>query len=336
MSRILIIRFGALGDLCLCGWFAAGLADTLPETRIVLATKARFADLAAGFDGVDEVVPLSGRDPGAVWSLARRLRGRRFERLLDAHSVLRSHLLCLLLGRTPDARLRKDTRARLALLRRGGDTAPPPPGLDRTLLDRYTALADDAGLSASVPRPPLLSLRPEDESPRRIAIAPGARWPSKRWPTNRFADLIDLLREDGATEILLILGPDETAALDGGPLADLLRRRPEIEVLRQAPLPEVAAALARCRLAVTNDSGLLHLSEAVGTPVAALFGPTVRAFGYFPRLPGSVVLERELDCRPCSRTGSRPCHRGDLACLENIPAAEVHEAVRARLEGGAT
>lgn len=96
----------------------------------------------------------------------------------------------------------------------------------------------------------------------------------------------------------------------------------------------MAEVLARCRVAVTNDSGLLHLSEAVGTPVVALFGPTVRAFGYFPLLASSLALERELDCRPCSRTGSRPCHRGDLACLDRIPAAEVRDAVAARLTGG--
>ncbi len=68
----------------------------------------------------------------------------------------------------------------------------------------------------------------------------------------------------------------------------------------------------------TNDSGLLHLAEAAGTPVLAFFGPTVRQFGYFPCLDDSEVLEVELDCRPCSRNGKRPCHREDLACLREI------------------
>jgi heptosyltransferase-2 len=83
---------------------------------------------------------------------------------------------------------------------------------------------------------------------------------------------------------------------------------------------------------VTNDSGLLHLSEAVGTPVVALFGPTVREFGYFPRLGASAALEVPLECRPCSRNGKRPCHRGDLACLERIEVGAVLERV-ARREG---
>jgi ADP-heptose:LPS heptosyltransferase len=57
----------------------------------------------------------------------------------------------------------------------------------------------------------------------------------------------------------------------------------------------------------------------VGTPVVAMFGPTVRAFGYAPSLPRSVLLEiDDLPCRPCSRNGKRPCHRGDLACLVRL------------------
>jgi ADP-heptose:LPS heptosyltransferase len=80
---------------------------------------------------------------------------------------------------------------------------------------------------------------------------------------------------------------------------------------------------------VTNDSGLMHVAEAVGTPVVALFGPTVRGFGYFPSLPRSAVLETNgLECRPCSRNGRRPCWRGDHACLTRIDS----EAALARVD----
>jgi ADP-heptose:LPS heptosyltransferase len=94
-------------------------------------------------------------------------------------------------------------------------------------------------------------------------------------------------------------------------------------VISDCPLPDVAGELARCSLLATNDSGLMHLAEAVGTPVVALFGPTVRQWGFFPRLPGSVVVETPLECRPCSRNGKRECHRGDLACLQHIEVDEV-------------
>jgi heptosyltransferase-2 len=333
LPRTLIIRFGALGDLCICGWFLSGLATASPGLHVTLATKDRFAGLARAFDGVDAVAPLTGRGPAAVASLARVLRREGFDRIHDAHGVLRSHLLCWLMGRRPDARIRKDTRQRLQLLRDARRARSPlPAALQRSLLDRFLELTGPDEDVPVTPRPPLLHLRPGGGNPPRVGLAPGARWSTKRWPDNKFIELIDMLREASDVPLALFLGPDETDWFDGSPLAGAVARHEGIDIVRDRPLLEVAGALSRCSALVTNDSGLLHLAEAAGTPVVALFGPTVRAFGYFPLLPRSRVLERDLDCRPCSRTGSRPCHRGDLACLADIEVTAVRDAVVALLE----
>ena len=98
------------------------------------------------------------------------------------------------------------------------------------------------------------------------------------------------------------------------------------DIAGQTSLMETAAVLRRARAFIGNDSGLMHLAEAVGVPVIGLFGPTVDAFGYFPALEGSKVIERELDCRPCSRNGSRPCPRGTQECLIDIPVDAAEQA----------
>jgi heptosyltransferase-2 len=127
--------------------------------------------------------------------------------------------------------------------------------------------------------------------------------------------------------IRIFLGPREESWFFGGALDQAARTDDQVQIIRGRPLVEVAKLLAECRLLLTNDSGLLHVAEAVGTPVVALFGPTVREFGYFPLLPASRVLEKSLECRPCSRNGKRPCHRGDLACLRDITPDQVAAAV---------
>lgn len=328
MARTLIIRFGALGDLCICGWFMAGLADAAPGTRTTLVTKARFAALAEAFAGVDRVAPLRGRGPAGLLALSRALKRDRHDTVLDAHGVLRSHLLALFMGRRPDARIRKDTVERLRLLRRPTPSPDiPPPALDRHLLDRFVALAGPVTDTVVKPRPPLAHLRPAGPPAPRVGLAPGARWETKRWPNDRFARLLDLLREAAGVPVTLFLGPQETSWYRGSRLAEAVAHRDDVDVVRDRGLLDVADALARCSVVVTNDSGLLHLSEAVGTPVVAIFGPTVRAFGYFPLSPRSRVLETDLDCRPCSRTGSRACHRNDLACLTQIGAEAACDAV---------
>ena len=79
---------------------------------------------------------------------------------------------------------------------------------------------------------------------------------------------------------------------------------------------------------VSGDTGVMHMATGVGTPVVALFGPTVQAFGFFPYLSRAVVLEREMNCRPCSAMGTERCPLGHHRCLDDILPDQVAAAVR--------
>ncbi|MFT5783636.1 MAG: heptosyltransferase-2, partial [Candidatus Krumholzibacteriia bacterium] len=120
------------------------------------------------------------------------------------------------------------------------------------------------------------------------------------------------------SEINVFLGPRENAWFPKSELQRVVSESPTVSIVQLPSLIEVARRLADCKVVVTNDSGILHLAEAVGTHVLAFYGPTVREFGYFPQLNASRVMEIDISCRPCSRNGKRACHRGDLACLEQI------------------
>jgi heptosyltransferase-2 len=333
----LVLRFGALGDLCLLGWSLSALADQpdAADRRLTLVTKAGFAPLAAHFHGVDRVVALDGSGLAHLTALAGQLRGQRWHRVVDAHHILRSHALLTLVGRRADARLAKDTAARLRLL--AGEAAPA--SLQRTMVDRFDevlglveAAAPGVGPAIDSRRPPLAGLAPDAEHGKGgaapLGLAPGARWATKRWPEHHWIALVEALAAAGERDLRIFLGPDERAWFDGSRLA-AAGAAAGATLIEGRSLVDVARELARCRALATNDSGLLHLAEATGTPVLAFFGPTVRAFGYFPRLPRSRGLEHELECRPCSRNGKRPCHRGDLACLEAITPATAALALRA-------
>ena len=338
MPRLLVIRFGALGDLCLLAWSLAALAtNDTSRPRVTLVTKAAFADLFGRVPGVDEVVPLAGSRPADLLDLARRLRTSSFDHMIDAHNNLRSRMLLLLLGKRPQRRLAKDTAARLAFLLRRRRAA----ALDRTMRNRFDELLQvwlphhghaDPGEGGANRRevgllhasPPLSGLavtaRPETEI---LGIAPGAHWDTKRWPESHFCAFLRLFREVSSAPVRLFVGPREESWFPGGALARLTTDLGGVTVWRQRSLVELAAGLSECATLVTNDSGLLHLAEAVGTPVVALFGPTVAEFGYFPSLPASRTLQVELECRPCSRNGKRPCHRHDLACLVQITPEQL-------------
>ncbi len=330
MSETLVIRFGSLGDLCLLGWALAERRDNLGSSsldRITLVTKPAYADLMGKMRGIDQVLSPRNNTAIEVARLAGVLKGLRFPTILDAHNILRGHLLLGLMGRRADRRLAKDTASRLMFLRTGKASA----ALQRTMIQRFGDVVSagcDPSLEATT-QPPLAHLSSHDHpAPGILGLAPGAQWDSKRWPAAHYSTLAgDFLQHSKAT-IRIFLGPREQRWFSTSSLAPLAAD-PRVKIIREDSLVEVAKLMGECNILVTNDSGLLHLCEAAGTPVLALFGPTVREFGYFPHLSTSRVMEITLGCRPCSRNGKRPCHRGDLACLENISPGAVLEQIQA-------
>jgi heptosyltransferase-2 len=93
-------------------------------------------------------------------------------------------------------------------------------------------------------------------------------------------------------------------------------------------LMETAAAMDRCSAVVTNDTGLMHLATARQRPVVAVFGPTVREFGFYPLGNTSLVLEvGALDCRPCTHIGRSYCPKEHFRCMLDIPAQRAVDGV---------
>src|SRR5205814_7561523 len=103
------------------------------------------------------------------------------------------------------------------------------------------------------------------------------------------------LRATGMTAVVLG-GPDDRGL--GGKLAGQA-----VTAAGEFSLQETGALLARARVLVSNDTGVMHMATGVGTPVVALFGPTVEQFGFFPYRARATVLQRAPDCRPCSAMG---------------------------------
>ena len=91
---------------------------------------------------------------------------------------------------------------------------------------------------------------------------------------------------------------------------------------------ETAVILSRARAAVTNDSGLMHMATAVNIPVVAIFGSTVREFGFFPYRSKSTVMEnKQLSCRPCTHIGRKSCPKKHFKCMIEIKSDDVYQAL---------
>jgi heptosyltransferase-2 len=206
--------------------------------------------------------------------------------------------------------------------------------LDKTVL-RFVALGlpRDEPRLPEIPEPKLevdregaAALMAKLELPRdraAVALMPGAEYGNaKRWPTERYVELAARVCKDGFA--VWLLGSAKEASL----AAEIRERAGAAMIFNlcgRTSLTEAADLLASARIAVSNDSGLMHVAAAVGTHVVAIYGSSSPHFTP-PLTARKTVLYRALSCSPCF---ARECPLGHLNCLYEISVESVLDAVHA-------
>jgi lipopolysaccharide heptosyltransferase II len=155
--------------------------------------------------------------------------------------------------------------------------------------------------------------------------------PLKRWPLERFAALADALAErHGAAVVLTGRGEEERTLVDAVRAA---MHHPAVDACDRLGIGELLALLQTCHLVVSNDTSVMHLAAAVGTPVVALFGPTSPQ-QYGPGNPQDLVFYRDLYCSPClTNYNLKVSYCSDPVCLRSITSEQVLEAIEKRFFG---
>jgi heptosyltransferase-2 len=267
------------------------------------------------------------------WALAKRLRAEGYGTALVMPRTWKSALAPYLAG-IPE-RVGFLGEGRLVLL---NDVRWGERRLDR-MIDRCVALALPNGASppASLPLPKLVAPATEVAAWRErqnlvadggpiVALCPGAVGPGKRWPIGHYAELARGLAANNIA--IWVLGApnerplaDEIAAAGGARVRDLTG----------PGLRDSILALTAADAVVANDSGLMHVAAALGTPTIALFGPSSPRL-WAPLNPLAAVLEPP-DERPCPRCGKSNCDDVSHRRTDDISPGRVLDAVRDLLAG---
>ncbi|MBI4536867.1 MAG: lipopolysaccharide heptosyltransferase II [candidate division NC10 bacterium] len=342
--RILLVKPSALGDVVHALPVAASLARRYPAVSLDWLVEEESADVVRGHPAVAETIVSRRlrwlrqlRNPSEsltaarqMAAFARRLRGARYDVVLDLQGLLKSAIYILCTGapvRVGFAEGREG--APLVLTHRL--MAPPQPV---HAVERYLALAAAVGATEAV-REFRIPVAPEDAAAAegclaglptpRVVLHPVARWRTKLWEVARWRELAGRFSRQGMG-VILIGGPGDLPVAEAIAAGMAPGPRNLVGALGLKPL---AALLARVDLMVCVDSGPMHVASAVGTPVVALFGPTD------PRRTGplgpAVVLRRELPCSPCL---DRRCRIPDAyLCMREIAVEEVWKAAQSFLSG---
>jgi heptosyltransferase-2 len=224
--------------------------------------------------GVVRDLPRGRLPPGQYLALARQLRAEGYGTALIMLRTWKAALAPFLAGIPERVGFVGEARFFLINDLRWGERRLP------RMIDRCAALAlpADAPLPDAWPEPALVVPAAETAGWKAqhqigpdgpvVAMAPGAVGPGKRWPTAGFAELARKLTAQGVA-VWVVGSPAET------PLAEeIAAAGPRVRDFTGPDLRNAILALKAADAAVTNDSGLMHIAAALGTPTVALFGPT--------------------------------------------------------------
>lgn len=241
------------------------------------------------------------------------MKSAEYDAVLDIHNVLRSKRIRTKFGKNIFV-INKRTFKRWLLVKFKINLLKDTPDV----IGRYFETATKLGV-VDESDAPKIELK-EVVKQKRVALCPGAKHWNKRWPPEKFSEAAKEFAARGyEVEI--------HGAMSESSIAEEVIRHSGLAMPNECgkySLTELAHHLAECELAITNDSGLMHLASAVGARTISIFGPTVREFGFFPRSEQAHIIQNNgLSCRPCTTIGSDSCPKGHFECMTGTTSTDI-------------
>lgn len=258
--RLLFVTSNRLGDAVLSTGLLGCLLEQYPDARVTIVAGPASAALFDAVPGLEQLITIRKKPLHGHWfGLWAQLFSTKWDVAVD---LRRSALLPMLAA-----------NRKLVVPKANG------------MVHRVRLLGDTVGRASSPPEPRLWWQDSDDRTAEEtvmpakgpvLAIGPTANWRGKTWPSENFVSTAAALTEPGG------LFPNARIAIFGAPgeqdqTADVIQSLPAervLDLVGKLPVPSVAACLSKCALYIGNDSGLMHMAAAAGTPTLGLFGPS--------------------------------------------------------------
>jgi lipopolysaccharide heptosyltransferase II len=343
LNKILLIRFSSMGDVVLASPLIRILRNAYPVAQIDFMVKREYAELLKCNPNLSRVIELRSDEQEELKALKSEMRRQRYDAIIDLHNSLRSRYLRMFAGARSVRVVNKRLRERFFLVRfKRNYYRSVTPVAERYIetVRKFGIRDDGGGLEMFVPEEiaqsvaVLLGKFRLERYGTVIGMAPMAKHFTKRWLPERFVEYgVRCAKENGAK--ILVLGSREETDICGD-IAQMINAGAGTNAAEslagKISLIETAAVLDHCALLLSNDTGIMHIAAARRKKVVAIFGSTVREFGFFPYRTESIVVERAgLPCRPCSHIGLARCPEGHFKCMKETGVDEVLAATRTLL-----
>ncbi len=342
LNKVLIIKIAAIGDLLMATPAIRALKKSNPFAELTLLAGASIREAAAGNPYIDRIIEIDDKAlfSGGLfkrWRLAAGLIGRirkeRFDAAVILHRDWKYGAIAMASGISERAGFGNSYWSRLFLTRAARIT-----GVSHHI-DHYLevvrllgARADGRGMDfyiseAAREKASKTLLEHGCLSADLVGVAPGGArnvkevMDTRRWPAGHYRELIGRLAASGF-RVVLIGSEGDKWFLEGWEAP-----QGAVNLMGKTTLVEAAALMERCSVVAANDSGLMHLASAAGTPVVSIFGPTDPREKY-PMSAGSFYFWKggELECAPCYKDGVFPDCK-TLECMRKISVDEIYAKI---------
>lgn len=357
VSNILLVAITRLGDLLQASPTIVGMKEQFPGARLTVLVDQQFAAICRGIPGIDELyeVDLSmvvrslhregeGIVDGFAYvqQLVSDLRSRNFDYCVNMASAGYTALLVKMLdieqsrGWTADdegQRIISNPWSMLFaafvyhsnrhynsinlvdVIRCSAGVHAHPRHLVYQVPDKYASFPDSFLAENGI----------ADGSGPLVCLQAGASQEKRQWAPVKFARLLQLLVEQHGARVIMTGAGSEAQIIER--ILSIYKHPNIANAVGKTNLGELAALLKRADALVTGDTGPMHLSVAVGTPVVALFLASAYCFETGPYSQGNIVIQPQISCNPCNPNFS--CPRPD--CHDQITPDMVAHLLELRL-----
>jgi len=324
--KVLLIRFSSIGDIVFTLAVPEAIKNKYSDWELHFLTKYEYKDLIEGNPFIDKKIYFKKKE--GLLSLIKSLKKEKYDLIYDAHNSLRSNIILLFLYKAKIIQYSKQRLKRFLLLVFKINLykkleypffkfLKPLKKINIHKFKEYPKIYISYEILERIKVKIERYLKNKER--KLIVLAPGAAWKGKIWPS--YDQLVNKLEKE--FNVILLGGKKET-------YLDVLAYEKDFVVSFAGNL-SLIESIAMCFYAdvlVSNDTGILHAAEAINKNVICIMGPTSKELAY-PYRKESIVIEKNMWCRPCSKNGSGICIRlGLRPCLSKITVDEVYNKIK--------
>ena len=341
-EHILVIRFSAMGDVAMVVPVVYSLAQQYPDVRITVLSRtfARplFEDLAPNVNFMAADLKKEYHGIKGLNALYRRLAAKQFTAVADLHNVLRSEYLRLRfnIGHYKVEHINKHRKGRRRITAKHAKRLEQQP----TSFENYVEVFKKLGYPVEIHFKSIfpdgekgnLNMLPKGINVKNsfeqwIGIAPFAAHEGKVYPPRLTHQVIEQLLKKYPKARIFLFGRGKQ---EDQYFKEWCQIHPEcLYVSHQLEsLHQELILMSHLDAMVSMDSSNMHLASLTGTPVVSVWGATHPYAGFLGWGQSTDnIVQIELECRPCSIYGQKPCRRGDYACMNGIAPETIVEKI---------